>query len=332
VTGQVTFVDFSGEWQPDTEATVELVGSGGDGYFQQQPTDTEGSYRFEDVPAGQSLWLLARSPRGTSNPIEHFLASGETAEVELRTYTGSPVVSVFPAGGHILLDGEPVAGAQVWPLDRQTLAVSDESGYFSFYYVPDTPVVALFEDHWLVTRLVPREIIDIELRPGQNHPTPPAGPPVTPVPVTAGEVEVTLAIPPEILLEPTMPVLEPASPEATRPVIEIAPTRTGLQVRPTLPGVALAPTPSPAIPTGCGQQAASADYGPLKPGSVVVLGPHQSVKGTDSWQAEMDKYVDQKATVTELAGVDKVGCPGVRVDLDKGQNFWRIRALTLVEP
>jgi hypothetical protein len=62
----------------------------------------------------------------------------------------------------------------------------------------------------------------------------------------------------------------------------------------------------------------------------VILGRHETVQGTDSWDKEMDQYLKQKTTVTKLADVDKVGCPVVQVDVDGGRWRWRIRALTLL--
>ncbi len=77
----------------------------------------------------------------------------------------------------------------------------------------------------------------------------------------------------------------------------------------------------------CGQTDANAYYEGFQVGSVVILGRHQAVDGDPNWADDMDYYVGDVATITELAGVDDTGCPGVRVDIDGGEFFWRVRAL-----
>ena len=71
----------------------------------------------------------------------------------------------------------------------------------------------------------------------------------------------------------------------------------------------------------------------------VVLGAHTPYTGpgqygemvyedTD-WADDMYSYVGMTATVVSLEGADTAGCPGVRVDLDGGSWFWRIRNMTM---
>jgi hypothetical protein len=55
------------------------------------------------------------------------------------------------------------------------------------------------------------------------------------------------------------------------------------------------------------------------------------VDGDENWTEEMNEFVGQTGTVTSLAGSDTVGCPGVRVDLDRGEWFWRIRDVRLAQ-
>ena len=69
----------------------------------------------------------------------------------------------------------------------------------------------------------------------------------------------------------------------------------------------------------------SEDYGSVREGSRIVLGRHRPVDGDDNWADEMTEYVGRTATVTRLSGSDAAGCPGVRVDIDGGEWFWRIR-------
>lgn len=82
-----------------------------------------------------------------------------------------------------------------------------------------------------------------------------------------------------------------------------------------------------AMPSECDQSAPY--YGPVDVGSLVALRRHRAWRGEDNWSRPMDAFEDQIARVVELAGLDASGCPGVRVDLDGGQFFWRIRDLDL---
>lgn len=86
-----------------------------------------------------------------------------------------------------------------------------------------------------------------------------------------------------------------------------------------------------AMPEACGLSDRSVRYGPLRVGSVIVLGRHRAVGGDDNWTHGMSAFVGRRARVTELAGADERGCPGVRVDVDSGEWFWRLRDLRLAE-
>lgn len=85
------------------------------------------------------------------------------------------------------------------------------------------------------------------------------------------------------------------------------------------------------VPETCGQVDASARYGPVHVGSVVVLGRHRPVAGDPNWTDPMTAYVGRTARVTELAGTDERGCPGVHVDADAGEWFWRLRDLRMAD-
>ncbi|GAB4201792.1 MAG: hypothetical protein OHK0013_14230 [Sandaracinaceae bacterium] len=78
---------------------------------------------------------------------------------------------------------------------------------------------------------------------------------------------------------------------------------------------------------GCGMTEADATFRDLQVGSVVTLQRHRWVRGEANWRDEMSRYVGRAARVTRLSGVDAQGCPGVRVDVDGGQYFWRVRDL-----
>lgn len=90
------------------------------------------------------------------------------------------------------------------------------------------------------------------------------------------------------------------------------------------------------VPSYCGL--ATADYGPITVGTSVVLGAHTGWTGPDGhggtvtddtwWADPMWTYVGQRTVVTELAGLDPVGCPYVRVAIDGGSWGWRIRDLS----
>jgi hypothetical protein len=93
------------------------------------------------------------------------------------------------------------------------------------------------------------------------------------------------------------------------------------------------------IPTACGLASGTENYGPIGIGTRVVLGRHVPYSGPDAyggvatddtdWAFDMEPYVGQVATVTQLAGTDSAGCAGVRVDLDGSSWFWRIRDMQL---
>ena len=78
---------------------------------------------------------------------------------------------------------------------------------------------------------------------------------------------------------------------------------------------------------GCGMTEANAAFGEAQIGSVVTLQRHRFVRGEGNWRDEMNRFLGRAAHVTRLSGVDAQGCPGVRVDVDGGQHFWRVRDL-----
>lgn len=83
------------------------------------------------------------------------------------------------------------------------------------------------------------------------------------------------------------------------------------------------------LPQRCSRRDTNADYGPVRVGTVVVLGRHRPVDDDDNWTPQMSAFVGRTARVVELAGTDDVGCPGVHVDADGRQWFWRVRDLSL---
>lgn len=339
VIGRVTYRDNSGQDQPDVNAIVEMVSNVGNHYLSTV-TDQDGKFTFANVPPDVQFWIVASSSIGSSNNQEVKVGAGQTATLDLVTRVGFPIIKIVPAGGHILVDGQRVAGATVWQLSRNESIITNENGYFGFYYVPGTPIIAVFGNRWEVTTLEPNAVKDIELTRSGPHPVPPDGPVLTSIQVGVGSV-VTLAVTPPVFQAPTSLVGEIAPTAPALATRQLLPTRSVVEVVtavPILPTLALIPTsPAPvagdnSIPTECGQSDASANYGPIRVGSAVILGRHTPVDGVDNWSGVMEKYVNQKTTVIKLAGVDKVGCPGVRVDIDAGESFWRIRDLTLLEP
>lgn len=106
----------------------------------------------------------------------------------------------------------------------------------------------------------------------------------------------------------------------------------GMPVIPTGVGAAMGAL----VPQECGM--AVPVYGPVAVGSSVVLGMHSPWTGGDgqggvvtmdtNWAADMAQFVGQRTVVTQLSGLDTAGCPGVRVQADNGQFFWRIRNVT----
>lgn len=82
-------------------------------------------------------------------------------------------------------------------------------------------------------------------------------------------------------------------------------------------------------PQPCGQEAAGADYGSLRVGALVVLQRHRFVGGDPNWDDRMARHVGRPSRVTRLSGVDDQGCPGVRVEVDGGRWFWRVRDISV---
>lgn len=74
---------------------------------------------------------------------------------------------------------------------------------------------------------------------------------------------------------------------------------------------------------------ATVQWGPIQVGAGVVLGQHRDVNGDTNWSAEMQPFVGQRTTITQLVGVDDQGCPVVNVDADGGRFFWRVRDMTI---
>lgn len=95
----------------------------------------------------------------------------------------------------------------------------------------------------------------------------------------------------------------------------------------TTPSPTAPPPPPPPgrAPEQCGLTETTATYGELSVGSVVTLQRHRMVRGDDNWDPHMDALLGRAAHVTRLSGVDEQGCPGIRVDLDAGSYFWRVR-------
>jgi len=83
------------------------------------------------------------------------------------------------------------------------------------------------------------------------------------------------------------------------------------------------------IPQQCSAGGPSPSYGAVTVGATVTLGHHRPVQGEENWADEMQAFVGRAARVVELAGADAQGCPGIRVDVDGGQWFWRIRDLRM---
>ncbi|MCB9596666.1 MAG: hypothetical protein H6719_28335 [Sandaracinaceae bacterium] len=82
-------------------------------------------------------------------------------------------------------------------------------------------------------------------------------------------------------------------------------------------------------PQPCGQETETADYGPVEVGTIVVVQRHRFVGGDPNWDDRMTRFLGRIGRVTRLSGVDERGCPGVRVDVDGGRWFWRVRDVNI---
>lgn len=81
------------------------------------------------------------------------------------------------------------------------------------------------------------------------------------------------------------------------------------------------------FPQDCHQSEANVSYGAATVGTTVVLGRHRAFDGETNWAETMEPYVGRRARIVGPASIDNVGCPGVRVDIDGGEWFWRVRDL-----
>lgn len=82
-------------------------------------------------------------------------------------------------------------------------------------------------------------------------------------------------------------------------------------------------------PQACG---ATVPAAPLRVGTRVRLGRHRATGSPPdaNWASDMDAYVGRDATITGITELDGSGCPTVRVDVDRGGFFWRVRDMGLV--
>lgn len=122
------------------------------------------------------------------------------------------------------------------------------------------------------------------------------------------------------LLLVSLALVVPSLASAQSPISPAGPTATPVAHPPP-------PPPPGRTPEQCGLTEATAEYGELAVGTVVTLQRHRQVRGDDNWDPMMERYLGRAAHVTRLSGVDEQGCPGIRVDLDAGGYFWRIRDL-----
>lgn len=78
-------------------------------------------------------------------------------------------------------------------------------------------------------------------------------------------------------------------------------------------------------PQACdGQPLADDD---LALGDRVLLGRHRPVQGNDNWASDMTQYVGRETSVLGFENTDGEGCPVVRVAIDDGMYYWRVRDL-----
>ena len=84
-----------------------------------------------------------------------------------------------------------------------------------------------------------------------------------------------------------------------------------------------------ALPMACGMTDENVQYGPVRIGSAIKLGRHTPWQGDANWAESMSEFVGREGKVTELAGTDAAGCALVKVDVDGGSWFWRLRDATI---
>lgn len=75
----------------------------------------------------------------------------------------------------------------------------------------------------------------------------------------------------------------------------------------------------------CEQTDENADYNGIQRGDLVRLHMQREDHVTPNWAPDMEQYVDKVTRVTDTGGVDASGCPSLRVEVDVGTFFWRVR-------
>lgn len=78
------------------------------------------------------------------------------------------------------------------------------------------------------------------------------------------------------------------------------------------------------------------DYGLVKKGTKVFVINHRPIPMVDlafatNWNRNMDEYTMKIATVTKLSGADNALAIGIRIDIDKGLYFYRLRDTRIVQ-
>jgi len=86
------------------------------------------------------------------------------------------------------------------------------------------------------------------------------------------------------------------------------------------------------LPLGTGMTRETADFGPLRIGSRVIIHRHRPVQGQDNWVSGMNPYDGLQGVVCQFCGVDNSGCPCVKCTFNGSTCTYafRIRDLTLV--
>lgn len=129
ISGSVKLVD-NGNSSPIADASVQLTYQSGASYYVS--TNSDGSYSFENIPAG-SVRLKATSSGNSSEVISFQLADDENrSDVVLEI-----VASVVTLSGSVVYDGQGVEGVSIEALSSSTFeVVTNSSGKFNFINIP----------------------------------------------------------------------------------------------------------------------------------------------------------------------------------------------------
>lgn len=134
----------------DGPYTVQIIGREND--FSVE-TDEDDKFLFTNVPTG--LHSIKGGNKYSQTEIKDvYVTENETAPTELKFNLSIPSMKESTVTVVVLLDGEPIAGANVWINREQEVFATGESGKVSMCtLIFDQHIFATFGERWGLTRI-----------------------------------------------------------------------------------------------------------------------------------------------------------------------------------